>query len=595
MKTNPRSRRRMPTGTPDQRAFRLALLLTALLAAGCLAGRQELAPPLSGGALSREDARTARETYERGLAAYESGYHDSALDAFTTVVERYPASEVSGVALYWRGRTLYQLGREDEAGRELQRYLTLSPTVPYREHAVLLLANSLYGQRRFDDSAQAVLAVATVPPMWLDDYLELSRDLLRQLPRPRVEAVAVQDPPRAFLAPFYLQASRWAYTAGDSARGRALARKLLVFGELPAPLLAEGRRLAGDVPAAAARARIGFIAPTEGRFSQVGVEVRQGIELALEEMNRGRSVPIELVTRATAEDADSTAQVIRELAREEQVGAILGPLISEMAVPAGRAASEEAVPLVSPTATDARLLDIDPRVYSVNALDGDIGHTMGTYAVRVLDRRRFAILAVDNPYGRIQADAFEAAVQAAGGRVVARRVYAPGTSQFTEPLGSFVRGQADAVFIATKNPQEALRILNQIAFYELGGLMPLGTDAWNDPLFWDQGRRFARGYFADTFSRDTLVTTWQNFTARYTARYGEAPRNLIPAWGYDATRIAFEVLGERRAPAGTGVGRGEPVYKGASGVFRITPQGRVRRAVVIHRIEPGQPPRPLDW
>ena len=75
---------------------------------------------------------------------------------------------------------------------------------------------------------------------------------------------------------------------------------------------------------------------------------------------------------------------------------------------AGRLAMEEGVPLVSPTATDARMLEIDPRVYTVNALDGAIGHTIGTYAATNLERRRFAILAVDDAYGRIQADAFAA-------------------------------------------------------------------------------------------------------------------------------------------------------------------------------------------
>jgi branched-chain amino acid transport system substrate-binding protein len=570
----------------------LAVLLVTLLA-GCASTREELAPPLAGGSLSRDEARAAEEAYDRGLMAYQSGNYAAALEAFTTVVERYPASERSGIALYWRGRALYQLRREAEAAAELERYLGLSPTVPFRDHAVLLLANSYYGGRRFDDATQALLRVERVSTPRLGDYLGLSRDLLRQLPRPRVEALAAQEPPRNFLAPFYIQASRWAFAAGDTNRGRAFARKVLRFPELPETILADARRIAEEAPGAVARVRIGFIAPTESRFAQVSEGVRRGIEIALDEMNQGRPLPIELVTRATVEDPDSTAEVIRDLARREEVEAILGPLISEMAVPAASAASEEGVPLVSPTATDARLLDIGPGVYTVNALDGAIGHTIGTYAVRALERRRFAILAVDNVYGRIQADAFTAAVESAGGRVVARRVYPPGSSQFTDYLGAFVRGQADAVFIATKSPQEALRVLNQMAFYELHGLMPLGTDAWNDEQFYEQGRGFARGYFADTFSRDTLVTRWEDFAARYAARFGEEPTNLIPAWGYDAARIAIEILGD--ASGGGTASRSAGVYRGASGLFRVTPQGTLRRAVVVHRIERGRPPQAIDW
>ena len=104
----------------------------------------------------------------------------------------------------------------------------------------------------------------------------------------------------------------------------------------------------------------------------------------LEDVNQGRRTPVTLVSRSAENDPDSTAAVIRTLARNEHVAAILGPLTSEYALPAGRLAAEEGVPLVSPTATDARLLEIDPRVYTVNALDGAIGHTIGTFAARSL-------------------------------------------------------------------------------------------------------------------------------------------------------------------------------------------------------------------
>jgi len=154
-------------------------------------------------------------------------------------------------------------------------------------------------------------------------------------------------------------------------------------------------------------------------------------------------------------------------------------------------------------------------------------------------------------------------------------------------LGSIVRSGADALFIATKSPNEALRILNQMAFYELGNILPLGTDAWNDEEFYRQGRRFVRGYFADTFSRDERVTRWSTFSERYTARHGGPPANLIPGWGYDAARLALERL------AGGGVLANAAEYRGATALFRFGPQG-IRRAVVVHRIERGEPVA-VDW
>jgi branched-chain amino acid transport system substrate-binding protein len=559
----------------------------ALLLAAC-ASSERLPPTLGTQPISRADQAAALAAYEQGMSLFGQGSYEPALAEFTLVVERYPSSRHAGLALYWQGRTAYQLGRDDAAAAALDRYVRLGPDVPQAEHASLLLANALYNQTRYEAALQAALVVRSASAEWLDDYLELARDLLERLPRAEVEAAAARTPPRNFLAPLYLQAARWAHSARDASRASELASRVTAFPELPPAVLAEARGLIGPGGREAATApSLGLIAPTEGRFAEVAEQIQRGVEIALEDVNQGRQVPVALVSRAAENDPDSTASVIRTLARNERVAAILGPLTSEYALPAGRLAMEEGVPLVSPTATDARLLEIDPRVYTVNALDGAIGHTIGTYAATNLERRRFAILAVDDAYGRIQADAFAAAVQSSGARVVYRFQYERGSTQYTDQLGSVVRSGADALFIATKNPNEALRILNQMAFYELGGILPLGTDAWNDAEFYRQGRAFVRGYFADTFSRDARITRWQSFSDRYAARYGEAPANLIPGWGYDAARLALDHLWPQGRPANTAN------YHGVTGLFRFGPEG-IRRAVIVHRIERGEPVA-VDW
>lgn len=576
--------------------IRLLAGVTLCLAAFACAAREVL-PTLSNQPLSRTEAQAAEAAYEQGLAQVQRGNHAAALTEFARVVENYPSSRISGLALYWQGRTQYELGNDSSAARSLERYVNLSPGVPEREHASLLLANSLYGLTRYDAALTAALEVEQASAGRLHDFLGLAQDLVDRLPRSTIENATRAQPARNWLAPVYLQAARWAQADGDRARAQSLAERVVSFAELPPDILAEARALARS-GATATRPRLGFLAPSEGRFSAVSEAIRRGIELALADINSSRAQPYEVVSRSAPNDADSTLAVIRGLARGEHVQAILGPLTSEMALPAAQAAVEEGVALVSPTATDARLLDVASGVFTVNALDGAIGHTIGTYAALTLERKRFAILAVDNVYGRIQADAFAQAVQNAGTRVVYRHVYAGDATQFTDRLGEIVRSGADAVFIATQNPAEALRILNQIAFFELDGLLPLGTDAWNDLAFYAQGRRFVRGYFADTFSRDPQITRWETFAADYTARYGTEPENLIPAWGYDAARLALEwMAGDSVRPASgtaTGPGRTDPgSYRGASALFRFTPLGP-RRAVVVHRIESGQPVA-VDW
>lgn len=574
------------TGLPRSGSVLRSLIIAtgiAVVAASCAS--TDRLPTLGAGSLSRSDALAAEEAYDRGLGRFQAGDYEAALENFTVIVERYPASESSALALYWQARALYQLGRDSLAVPGFERYLALASEMPNREHATLLLANSRYGTGDFDAALDVALDVGNAPDALRPGFLSLAGDLVDKLSRDQVVRGAQLDPPRDWMAPFYLQAARWSVADGNRRQAQQLADKVLAFPGLPADVRGEATAIRSG-SAASLRPRIGVLMPGEGRFADVGQEIQRGVALALEEINRGRTNPYELVSRVTITDADSTVAMVRALARGDGVQAILGPITSEFALPAGEAAREEGVTLISPTATDARMLEIGPSVLTVNALDGAIGYTIGTYAATNLGRRRFAILAVDNSYGRIQADAFAQAVQAAGGSIVARHTYAPATTEFTELLGEIVRSGGDALFISTKSPIEALRILNQVAFFELGGLMPLGTDAWNDASFSNQGRGFVRGYFADTFSRDPRVTRWQAFADAYAARYGAAPENLIPAWGYDAAHLAIRPSAQQNAGAGATTPTAEP-YRGASALFRFTPQG-TRRAVVVHQIQGGE-------
>lgn len=559
-------------------------IAVALVATAGCAGRYRL-PPLADQSLTRAEERAADEAYERGLALAGGGDFASALVEFTRVVEQYPSSRHSAMALYWQGRSFYQTGKDEDAERALTRYLGLSSRVPNRDHAIALLASAMYGQGRFDSALATALRVETAPPSRLALFLHLAENLMQRLPRSVVTEVARNETGRNWLAPLYLQAARWAHADGNIAAAAALAGDIVGFSGLPPAIVAEARELSGgqltDTPP-----RIGMIAPAEGRFATVSEQIERGVAIALDELNAGRPSSVELVSRSTASDADSTIGVIRTLARGDRVQAVLGPLTSEFAIPAGEVAREEGIVLVSPTATDARLLDMGPTVFTVNALDGAIGHTIGTYAARRLDLSRIAVLAPDDAYGRIQSEAFVNAIEAEGARIVFRGTYDPGSTQFTDLIGEVVRARADAVFLATNRPNEALRILNQMAFFELDELVPLGTDAWNDASFTGQGGQFARGYFADTFSRDPRITRWDAFLRSYQDRYGSLPGNRIAAWGYDAARLAIE-----RFLTGGGPGGGD--YRGASALFRMA-NGSPVRAVVVHRMDRDGPVA-VDW
>ncbi len=96
---------------------------------------------------------------------------------------------------------------------------------------------------------------------------------------------------------------------------------------------------------------IGLAVCLSGRLSQMGIEARNGAELAVKEQNHHGGLhkkPIELLVRNNEDDPVVMSSVVRELA-DNKVKVIIGPLVSKMALPAIEAARGKDVIFISPT------------------------------------------------------------------------------------------------------------------------------------------------------------------------------------------------------------------------------------------------------
>ena len=110
-----------------------------------------------GGASANEDARAA-SLLRSALEARDAGRAAEASEIAQAVVERYPASRVSGRALRLRAETALEAGRWDPAAEAAARYeALLEPGDPRRGPMRLLGARALAG-RGDPGAALAVLA-----------------------------------------------------------------------------------------------------------------------------------------------------------------------------------------------------------------------------------------------------------------------------------------------------------------------------------------------------------------------------------------------------------------------------------------------------
>ena len=411
--------------------------------------------------------------------------------------------------------------------------------------------------------------------------------------RELAEQVVERYPGTRSSSPALLLAARAAHEAGDHEAAIAMAQRyagLFPAGSpdaQPALELVERARaaLADDAPVL-----IGVIVPQSGSpyLKQYADLVLEGVRLAAER-ERGAGRPVELVVVDDGGDPARAAERIRELERRGAVG-VVGPLLEAGIVAAARARTDSALVLISPTApeTGERLSN----VYSLVAGDTRGAEVLATYAART-GLRNVALLYPGTRTYRAQAQAFAAALQRQGGRIVADVPYDSGTTTFGAQVRQIAAANPQAVFVPA--PERDVRLIApQLAFYGLKdrGVQVLGGEAWaSDEVLRQVERSYLDGVVAATpLHKLSPESGWRAFTERYESTYRRSLTSDLPALGYDAAQLLIQALGRDRRPAPGDVARRIATtadLRGATGILSVQNGTLVRRPYLV-RIEGGE-------
>jgi ABC-type branched-subunit amino acid transport system substrate-binding protein len=388
---------------------------------------------------------------------------------------------------------------------------------------------------------------------------------------------------------------------------------------------------------------IGVVLPLSGNFAAFGLEALRGILLAAGTFDA--QIPIDQRSRIRIEVRDSggspglAAAAVRELAQEEGVTAIIGPLLSKECEAAAVTAEIQRVPLLALTSRK-EVASGRSYVFRVRTMPSDEVETLVDHAMRELEAQRFAILYPRDAYGSGVSSLFWDAVEQRGGRVVALAAYDPEAVDFGDAIrrlvgyelltadeqalikereklirsarrlppeeAAVVREEArgmlgpnddplppivdfEAIFIPESHEKVAL-IAPQLAFHEATGATLLGTEAWNHPDLVSIARKHVEGaYFTASFFGESTVAYVREFADRYVETFG-APADDFSATAYDAARLLLVQLA-RGANSRQDVRdrmlevRGFP---GVSGVLSMRADGNARKRPFLLSVRRGR-------
>ncbi|MFK4446897.1 branched-chain amino acid transport system substrate-binding protein [Caballeronia udeis] len=296
----------------------------------------------------------------------------------------------------------------------------------------------------------------------------------------------------------------------------------------------------------AADTTIGFAAPLTGGSAHYGIDLKHGVEMAIEDANAkkivigGQPVHFALDSEDDAGDPRTGTQVAQKLVDAGVVG-IVGHFNSGTSIPASRIYYNAGIPMVSPTATNPALTSQGfNTVFRVTNSDSQMGQLAGRSAVESLQGKSIAVMDDRSAFGQGMADEFVKGVEKSGGKIVDREFTTDKAVDFKGQLTRMKSFNPDVVFWAGLDQQagmvvKQMRQLGMKAVFLGGGsfenetfLQVAGPDA-DGAMSWDYGVPLSQ------------LKAGKQFDERMKAKYNQGVVAYSPA-AYDATWVLVRAM-----------------------------------------------------
>jgi branched-chain amino acid transport system substrate-binding protein len=282
--------------------------------------------------------------------------------------------------------------------------------------------------------------------------------------------------------------------------------------------------------------------PLSGGASALGIEQKQGVQVAVDERNAAGGIlgaPVVLVAADDRADATEGKAVAQRFCDDPRVLGVVGHVNSGVSIEASKVYNACRLPMLtamssSPAVTD-RGLD---NVFRLTNRDDNKGPAIAGHLYRTLGKRRAVIVDDQTTYGRGLSDLFAQAFVRAGGEVVKRLTVTVGQKDFQSTVADFPAA-FDMVFFA--GIAEAAPLLKEIRARGLQQRFACGDGCWDVKGF------IGRAEGAATQGEGVLVLSATpsighvpgsaEFAAHYQAKYGPIANYAVNS--YDSARLVL--------------------------------------------------------
>jgi branched-chain amino acid transport system substrate-binding protein len=273
-----------------------------------------------------------------------------------------------------------------------------------------------------------------------------------------------------------------------------------------------------------------------------GVMTRRGIDLAVDEINRGggiHGVPLRIMSRDDEANGSRAAAIAQEFVADPNILAVVGHVNSGAMLAASRIYDGE-LAAIATTASSPDLSGVSKWTFRVISSDSLNGVILARFASTIggtsAELSQASVLYENDSYGRGLADAFRRAFK---GTIVSFDPISENVD--AEPFVSYMKMKQPGIVFVAGRENSALRILREARRQGFQAVF-VGGDGWQGIVSDTAASNGA--YVGTSFNADDPSPQVQAFVRTFVAKYQTKP-DAFAALAYDATRLLAQAISQK--------------------------------------------------
>ncbi|MGO8954612.1 MAG: ABC transporter substrate-binding protein [Rhodomicrobium sp.] len=292
---------------------------------------------------------------------------------------------------------------------------------------------------------------------------------------------------------------------------------------------------------------IGAVEILTGPNNKYGIAIKNGFDLALDEVNEAGGVlggrPLQIAYEDSAGNKEQAINAVRQLIGATKVPLILGPTLSNEMFAAGPVANSRKIPIVGTSNTANGITAIGPYVFRTSLPEADVVPVTLRTAKEKLGVKKVAVMyGNDDAFTKSAYDVMKDSLAKLGIEVLTTETFGSKDSDFSAQLTKIKSLNPDAIVVSALVEAGSGILLAKKALGFSASVRVIGGNGLNSPKV---------GEIAGDAADGTLVgSPWfigkagpvnQAFVAGYRAKYGSDP-DQFAAQAYDTLKLVAKAI-----------------------------------------------------